>query len=160
MIDNKGECIGVIQAINKVSRALRCACHTRSLSAPPLTFSPSPALLVCVGLQNLFYPGFDSADEALLLTFSAQAALAVRNSQLLSKTSAALQQADALLEVTNVLSSELKMEALISMICSKLQGLLGCERCTVFLVDKAEGSAVHQRLSVVRHGPQCSGEWR
>ena len=62
----------------------------------------------------------------------------MRNSQLLSKTSAALQQADALLEVTNVLSSELKMEALISMICSKLQGLLGCERCTVFLVDKAK----------------------
>ena len=62
----------------------------------------------------------------------------MRNSQLLSKTSAALQQADALLEVTNVLASELKMEALISMICSKLQGLLGCERCTVFLVDKAK----------------------
>ena len=56
MIDNRGECIGVIQAINK----------------------------------NLFYPGFDSADEALLLTFCAQAALAVRNSQLLSRTSAAL----------------------------------------------------------------------
>ena len=102
MVDNKGECIGVIQAINK----------------------------------NPVYPGFDSADEALLLTFSAQAALAVRNSQLLSKTSAALQQADALLEITNVLSSELKMEALIAMICSKLQQLLGCERCTVFLVDK------------------------
>ena len=102
MIDNAGECIGVIQAINK----------------------------------NLVYPGFDSADEALLLTFSAQAALAVRNSQLLSRTSAALQQADALLEITNVLSSELKMEALISLICIKLQQLLGCERCTVFLVDK------------------------
>ena len=102
MVDNAGECIGVIQAINK----------------------------------NLVYPGFDSADEALLLTFSAQAALAVRNSQLLSRTSAALQQADALLEITNVLSSELKMEALISLICTKLQQLLGCERCTVFLVDK------------------------
>ena len=102
MCDNAGECIGVIQAINK----------------------------------NLVYPGFDSADEALLLTFSAQAALAVRNSQLLSRTSAALQQADALLEITNVLSSELKMEALISLICTKLQRLLGCERCTVFLTDK------------------------
>ena len=126
MIDNAGECIGVIQAINK----------------------------------NLVYPGFDSADEALLLTFSAQAALAVRNSQLLSRTSAALQQADALLEITNVLSSELKMEALISLICTKLQQLLGCERCTVFLVDKEKSTTLHQLLTLLRHGPLRSRQWR
>ena len=86
--------------------------------------------------KNPLYPRFDKEDETLLKTFSAQAALAVRNSQLFQRTTAALRQSDALLEVTQALSSELKIEALISIICSKVQSLLGSERCTVFIVDK------------------------
>ena len=86
--------------------------------------------------KNPLYPRFDKEDETLLKTFSAQAALAVRNSQLFQRTTSALRQADALLEVTQALSSELKIEALIAIICSKVQSLLGSERCTVFIVDK------------------------
>ena len=86
--------------------------------------------------KNPLYGAFDSEDEKLLKTFSAQAALAVRNSQLFERTVSALRQADALLEVTQALSSELKIEALISIICSKVQSLLGSERCTVFIVDR------------------------
>ena len=86
--------------------------------------------------KNPLYGAFDSEDEKLLKTFSAQAALAVRNSQLFERTTTALKQADALLEVTQALSSELKIEALISIICSKVQSLLGSERCTVFIVDR------------------------
>jgi GAF domain-containing protein len=86
--------------------------------------------------KNPLYPRFDKEDETLLRTFSAQAALAVRNSQLFQRTSNALKQSDALLEVTQALSSELKIEALISIICSKVQSLLGSERCTVFIVEK------------------------
>jgi adenylate cyclase len=87
-------------------------------------------------LQNPLYPRFDSQDETLLKTFGAQAAVAVRNSRLFEKTENALKQSDALLEIANALSSELKIEGLISIICSKVQSLLHCERCTVFVVDK------------------------
>lgn len=101
MCDAQGDCIGVVQAINK-----------------------NPALV-----------RFDAADETLLKTFSAQAALAVRTSQLFARTEKARQQSDALLEVTNALSSELKIDSLIKIICSKVQQLLLSERCTVFIVD-------------------------
>lgn len=87
-------------------------------------------------LQNPLYPRFDAQDETLLKTFSAQAAAAVRNSRLYEQTESALKQSDALLEIANALSSELKIEGLISIICSKVQALLQCERCTVFVVDK------------------------
>jgi GAF domain-containing protein len=80
--------------------------------------------------------GFEEGDETLLKTFSSQAAVAVRNSRLHEKTESALKQSDALLDIANALSSELKIEGLISIICSKVQALLHCERCTVFVVDK------------------------
>ncbi len=72
----------------------------------------------------------------MLKTFSAQAAVAVRNSRLFEKTESALKQSDALLEIAHALSSELKIEGLISIICSKVQALLHSERCTVFILDK------------------------
>lgn len=101
MIDDKGEIIGVVQAINK----------------------------------NPTYPQFDDEEAALLKTFAAQAALAVRTCQLIERTRAALAQSEALLEVTMALSRELKIEALIKIICSKVQELLDAERTTVFICD-------------------------
>jgi len=169
MVDSGGVIIGVLQAINK----------------------------------NPMFPRFDTQDETLLRTFAAQAALAVRNAQLLTQTVTSLKQSDALLEVTKALSQELKVsreekeeeernhtraggpsggveqshffpirplrlstwrrdalggltrlilsflscllslcarinqiEALIQIICGKVQALLHSERCTVFILDR------------------------
>jgi GAF domain-containing protein len=82
------------------------------------------------------FPRFDAQDETVLKTFAAQAALAVRNAQLYTKTVNSLKQSDALLEVTKALSQELKIEALIQIICSKVQALLRSERCTLYILDK------------------------
>jgi len=111
--------------------------RTRSLLCVPMIDGKGETIGVvqCIN-KNPMYPRFDSADETLLKTFSAQAAVAVRNSWLFEKTNSALKQSDALLEVASALSSELKIEGLISIICNKVQSLLQCERCTVFIVDK------------------------
>jgi GAF domain-containing protein len=111
--------------------------RTRSLLCVPMCDSNGIIIGVVQAInKNPMYPRFDEQDETLLLTFSAQAALAVRNSRLFEKTEGALRQSDALLEVANALSSELQIEALIKIICTKVQWLLKSERCTVFIVDK------------------------
>lgn len=111
--------------------------RTRSLLCVPMIDGKGETIGVvqCIN-KNPLYPRFDGQDETLLKTFSAQAAVAVRNSRLFEKTENALKQSDALLEIANALSSELKIEGLIAIICSKVQALLQCERCTVFVVDK------------------------
>lgn len=110
MVDSAGVIIGVLQAINRSVGATR--------------------------YLDPMFPRFDVHDETLLKTFAAQAALAVRNAQLFTKTVMSLQQSDALLEVTKALSQELKIEALIRIICEKIQQLLRAERCTLFILDK------------------------
>lgn len=82
------------------------------------------------------YPCFDAEDEVVLQTFAAQAALAVRNSVLFERTKKAWQQADALLEVTKALSSELNIEQLLQIIVQRVTKLLSSDRCTVFVVDR------------------------
>jgi len=111
--------------------------RTRSMLCVPMVDSDGVIIGVLQAInKNPMFPRFDIQDETLLKTFAAQAALAVRNAQLLAKTLSSLKQSDAMLEVTKALSQELKIEALIQIICSKLQQLLHSERCTVFLIDK------------------------
>jgi len=111
--------------------------RTRSMLTVPMVDSTGMIIGVLQSInKNPMYPRFDAQDETLLKTFAAQAALAVRNAQLFTKTVVALKQSDALLEVTKALSQELKIEALIQIVCSKVQALLHSERCTVFLLDK------------------------
>ena len=111
--------------------------RTRSLLCVPMIDGRGETIGVVQAInKNPMFPRFDSGDETLLKTFSAQAAVAVRNSRMFEKTENALKQSDALLEIASALSSELKIEGLISIICSKVQSLLHCERCTVFVVDK------------------------
>ena len=85
--------------------------------------------------KNPRYDKFDVEDETLLATFSAQAAVAVKNSRLFERTLAAQKRSDALLEVTNALSKELKLGPLIRVVVAKVQDLLQAQRCTVFIVD-------------------------
>lgn len=109
---------------------------TRSILCVPMQDANGVLIGVLQAINKNLFGRFDGADETLLKTFSAQAALAVRNSQLIHKTTTALRQSDALLQVTKALSGELKIEALIQIVCSKVQDLLQAERCTVFIVDK------------------------
>jgi GAF domain-containing protein len=125
MIDARGDIIGVVQAINKNPLYPRYTQIIISLSSTHDSIPMSHVLF-----------SFDAEDETLLKTFSAQAALAVRNSQLLAQREAALRQSDALLVVTNALAKELKIGSLIKIIVSKVQHLLEAERCTVYIVDK------------------------
>jgi adenylate cyclase len=111
--------------------------RTRSMLCVPMVDSAGVIIGVVQAInKNPMFPRFDAQDETLLKTFAAQAALAVRNAQLFTKTAVSLKQSDALLEVTKALSQELKIEALIQIICSKVQALLHSERCTVFILDK------------------------
>ena len=111
--------------------------RTRSILCVPMIDSNNSIIGVVQAINKnpAYEHGFDIHDETLLKTFAAQAALAVRNAQLLAKTENALSQSDAMLEVTQALSRELKIEALIAIICTKVQALLNSERCTVFFVD-------------------------
>lgn len=112
--------------------------RTRSILCVPMIDRNNQTIgvLQAINKNPLYSQGFDTDDMSLLTTFAAQAALAVRNAQLLAKTEHALSQSDAMLEVTQALSRELKIEALIAIICAKVQLLLNSERCTVFFVDK------------------------
>ena len=111
--------------------------RTRSMLCVPMVDSAGVIIGVLQAInKNPMFPRFDTQDETLLRTFAAQAALAVRNAQLLTQTVTSLKQSDALLEVTKALSQELKIEALIQIICSKVQALLHSERCTVFILDR------------------------
>ena len=67
MIDNKGECIGVIQAINKVRKALHSTHATRTAGSPhnsPLSHLPSCVLLEFV-LPRVRQCGRGSAADVL-----------------------------------------------------------------------------------------------
>jgi len=112
--------------------------RTRSMLTVPMVDSMGTIIgvLQTINKNPASQRGFDASDETLLKTFAAQAALAVRNAQLFTKTVVSLKQSDALLEVTKALSQELKIEALIQIVCSKVQQLLHSERCTVFILDK------------------------
>lgn len=110
--------------------------RTRSMLCVPMIDSAGVIIGVVQAInKNPMYPQFDDEDVMLLRTFSAQAALAVRNCQLLDRTQRALQKSDALLEVTIALNKELKIDALLNVIVVKVQELLDTDRCTVFVLD-------------------------
>jgi len=108
--------------------------HTRTILCMPMKDANGDIIGVIQAI-NKHMSHFTPSDEYLLATFSAQAAVAVKNSQLFESTQVALDQSDALLEVANRLSKELKTGSLLQLIVSKLQTLLHAERCTVYLVN-------------------------
>lgn len=111
--------------------------RTRSMLCVPMVDDKNTIIGVVQAInKNPMFPRFDKDDEVLLKTFSAQAALAVRNCQLFERTQTALRQSNAVLEVTNALSRELRLGSLIRLIAMKVQELLDAERCTVFIVDR------------------------
>lgn len=115
----------------------RTGYRTRSLLCMPLVDADGNIIGVVQAInKNPAYPQFDQEDETLLGTFAAQAAVAVKNSKLFDQTESALKRSDALLEITNALSKELKIGPLIRIIVSKVQNLIGAQRCTVFIVDE------------------------
>jgi GAF domain-containing protein len=116
----------------------RTGYRTRSILTIPMIDSEDNVQGVVQAInKNPLYPkGFDADDEAILSSFSAQAALAVRNALLFANTQKALRQSDALLEVAKGLSRELKLGRLMQIVCTKVQDLLECERCTIFIVDR------------------------
>ncbi len=88
--------------------------------------------------KNEKVDAFDDNDEMILRMFSAQAAIAVKNSRLLKDATDSKQNSEALLEVAMAISQELDLAPLMNIIVTKVQHLLKSERCTVFLVDHAK----------------------
>lgn len=124
---------------------------TRNILCVPMSDSHGDIIGViqCLNKNDKLGP-FDSSDENVLRMFSAQAAIAVKNSRLFAEAQRALKKSDALLEVTHAISQELVLAPLINIIVTKIQQLLTAERCTVFLVD--EDSQTMWSTASMSHG--------
>ena len=110
--------------------------RTRNMLCMPMKNSKNEIVGVVQAINKDEAKGkFDSKDQNLLETFAAHAAIATQNSSLMQKLRHSLSQSDALLEVTNALSQELKLTPLVKLIVSKMQALLDVERCTLFIAD-------------------------
>ncbi len=110
--------------------------RTRSVLCVPMKDAAGKSIGVLQAInKNPELGVFSRDDEILAETFSAQAAMAVKNSKLLEQTQRALDRSEALLDLTNALSKELKVTPLLQIVVEKVQKLLNCARCTVFLVD-------------------------
>lgn len=111
--------------------------RTRSILCMPMRDSDGHIIGVLQAInKNPAFPQFDKEDEVMLATFSAQAAVAVRNSKLLQATEAARLRSEALLRVSHHMSKELNLGKLLNVIMSEVQPLLKAQRCTLFIVDE------------------------
>ena len=78
---------------------------------------------------------FDDEDARLLESLSTQAAAALENAQLFEKIERAQREEALLLEVTNAIGSELKLDPLLIKVIAAATGLLDADRGTLFLHD-------------------------
>ena len=79
---------------------------------------------------------FDESDCALLEAITAQAAAALENAQLHERVERARREGAQMLEVTNAISTELKLEPLLRKIIGVTTEILDADRSTLFLYDE------------------------
>lgn len=121
--------------------------RTRNMLCLPMKDSANEVIGVVQAINKDISKGdLNDSDQNLLETFAAHAAIASQNSKLMQQLRHNLAQSDALLDVTNALSQELKLVPLVKLIVSKVQSLLDVERCTVFIVDR-----LHNELYTTSH---------
>ena len=79
---------------------------------------------------------FDESDCALLEAITAQAAAALENAQLHERVERARREEAQMLEVTNAISTELKLEPLLRKVIGVTTEILDADRSTLFLYDE------------------------
>lgn len=108
IIDFEGECMGVLQAINK---------HKDEFST---------------------VPHFSHIDEILLENLTQHVSIALRNAEIYRAAITTSERANALLHMIQSLSQDLGMQSTILTITMHANELVQADRCTVFLVDEAK----------------------
>ena len=108
---------------------------------------------------------FDESDCSLLEAITAQAAAALENAQLHERVERARREEAQMLEVTNAISTELKLEPLLRKIISVTTDILDADRSTLFLHDDktdelwsqvAEGEGMKEIRFPASAGLACS----
>eukprot|EP00002_Diphylleia_rotans_P002366 TRINITY_DN11505_c0_g1_i1.p1 TRINITY_DN11505_c0_g1~~TRINITY_DN11505_c0_g1_i1.p1 ORF type:complete len:1471 (+),score=307.50 TRINITY_DN11505_c0_g1_i1:48-4460(+) len=109
-----------------------------------------------VGSISVVLKKLNTDDMKILYTLAAHAGLLVVNSILHERELRIRNRFDALVEVTNTISSELELKSLIQMLRLKSRELLQADRCTLYLVDQEknelwttleEGHEIHFPIS-------------
>jgi adenylate cyclase len=108
IVDHEGDCMGVLQAINKLEDE----------------FSPKPH--------------FTHIDEILIENLTQHVCVALRNAEVYRAAIVTSERANALLHMIQSLSQDLGMQSTILTITMHANELVQADRCTVFLVDEGK----------------------
>mmetsp|Transcript_149793 Transcript_149793/g.276322 ORF Transcript_149793/g.276322 Transcript_149793/m.276322 type:complete len:488 (-) Transcript_149793:114-1577(-) len=108
IVDFEGECMGVLQAINKLQDYESTATH------------------------------FTHIDEILLENLTQHVSIALRNAEIYRAAIVTSERANALLHMIQSLSQDLGVQSTILTITMHASELVQADRCTVFLVDEAK----------------------
>ena len=100
-----------------------------------------------------------SRDERLTLsTLANQTAVAVQNAWLFSLEQRKAEETAALLDITEAVSSTLKLTRLLAIIARRTAEACGVDRCSILLLDD-EGRRLIPLMSQLRHGVKDSEQW-
>eukprot|EP00002_Diphylleia_rotans_P002669 TRINITY_DN11698_c0_g1_i1.p1 TRINITY_DN11698_c0_g1~~TRINITY_DN11698_c0_g1_i1.p1 ORF type:complete len:1052 (-),score=210.34 TRINITY_DN11698_c0_g1_i1:1637-4792(-) len=119
--------------------------RTKSILCMPVRDN-SGSIIAAIEMINKASGVFLDEDEELLSAFCSHAAVAIRNSRLHSKEIIERQKFQALAQIMEVVSNELELDPLISILRKKSKELLDSDKCTLFLLDK-ETQQLHTRLA-------------
>eukprot|EP00002_Diphylleia_rotans_P029267 TRINITY_DN5950_c0_g1_i4.p1 TRINITY_DN5950_c0_g1~~TRINITY_DN5950_c0_g1_i4.p1 ORF type:complete len:1360 (-),score=279.66 TRINITY_DN5950_c0_g1_i4:394-4473(-) len=129
--------------------------RTRSILCMPVR-DIGGNIVAAIQMINKDSGHFGDEDEELLHAFCDHAAIAIRNSKLYEADSEERRKFRALSQIMDVISSELELDSLITILRLKSRELLEADRCTLFLLDEvrqevrtklAEGNEVSFPLS-------------
>jgi signal transduction histidine kinase len=110
--------------------------RTRTILCVPIKSQRGDVLGV-LELLNKRTGNFTPEDEATLLLLASQVGVALANARLYDGLRTSVDRLSRLMKVGAAISSELDLDALLRTISQTTSHLLGAERSTVFLVDRA-----------------------
>lgn len=87
-------------------------------------------------------PPFTESDLKLFCVFASQAALAIRNSQLYNKLQKQVEEMGTISDLVRTMNATLDLETVLSMIADSIVGVVGFDRCCVYLVDPRSNELV------------------
>ena len=109
--------------------------RTRNILCAPVR-TPDLGVIGVAQVLNKKSGDFTSEDLAMLEAITSQAATALVNAQLHEQVARAREEEGRLLEISNVLSSELNLNSLLTKIMETTKELLTADRCTLFMYDE------------------------
>ena len=108
---------------------------TKNILGGPVMDSKNNTIAVLQAVNKRSKEFFDAQDEELLLGITAQAGIALQNSQLYEDEKHARALNTSLLDVAKAVSSDLDTHALFTTIMEHARVLLHADRCSLFLID-------------------------